>query len=270
VADVSGDLAGRQIEFDAKNEDHAAEMLRKALADFDMAKLTKVEIVGEPEIVRDGANARVRIKLRVSPDRERWKAFTGSVRTILTKTATRRAAVTDRGCPRYANLDHQVREQLDGEGALVQLFRDMDAGGERVAWEFFRVPVAFQGVIRSALAGQDYRLAYTLLDEQGTEVLRTTSDILDAPAGHLPWHTRPLIGDPGDPVIGPGWFSTCATYVLEMEHTISLSRDDLKRVTKTVVFLEKDTKQGGSPRERRPSPGSDRGPREKSTRKRGE
>jgi hypothetical protein len=31
-------------------------------------------------------------------------------------------------------------------------------------------------------------------------------------------------------------------YVLEMEHTIFLSRDDLRRVTKMVVFLEKDTK----------------------------
>ena len=54
LADVSGDLAGRQIKFDFKNEEQAAEMFKKALADFDMTKLTTVEIVGKPEITREG------------------------------------------------------------------------------------------------------------------------------------------------------------------------------------------------------------------------
>lgn len=53
MRDVPGDLTSRQIEFDAKNEEQAAEMFKKALADFDMSKLTKVEIMGKPEITRD-------------------------------------------------------------------------------------------------------------------------------------------------------------------------------------------------------------------------
>ena len=32
-----------------------------------MTKLTKVEIVGKPEITRDGSNAQMHIKVRVSP-----------------------------------------------------------------------------------------------------------------------------------------------------------------------------------------------------------
>ena len=57
--EVGGDLAARQIDFDVKNEEQASENVRKALAGFDMTKLTKVEIVGKPEITRDGSNAQI-------------------------------------------------------------------------------------------------------------------------------------------------------------------------------------------------------------------
>ena len=69
-------------------------MFKKALAGFDMTKLTKVEIVGKPEITRDGTNAKVRVRVKLSPDREQWKEFARGVRLILDKTATNRAAVT--------------------------------------------------------------------------------------------------------------------------------------------------------------------------------
>ena len=52
VTEISGDLPSRQFEFDAKNEEQAGKMFRKAMAGFDMVKLTQVEIVGQPEITR--------------------------------------------------------------------------------------------------------------------------------------------------------------------------------------------------------------------------
>ena len=68
--EVAGDLTSRQFEFDAKNEEQAAAMFGKALAEFDMTKLTKVEIMGEPEITgrgeRDGSCCR---KVVARPER---------------------------------------------------------------------------------------------------------------------------------------------------------------------------------------------------------
>ena len=54
VKEVTGDLAAHQFEFDATNEAQATQILSKAMADFDMIKLTKLEIVGKPEITREG------------------------------------------------------------------------------------------------------------------------------------------------------------------------------------------------------------------------
>ena len=62
--EVSGELSSRQFQFDAKNEEQAGIMFKKAMADFDMVKLTKVEIVGKPEITRDSANAKVHVKIK--------------------------------------------------------------------------------------------------------------------------------------------------------------------------------------------------------------
>ena len=47
VTEISGNLPSRQFEFDAKNEEQAGKMFRKAMAGFDMVKLTQVEI-GRP------------------------------------------------------------------------------------------------------------------------------------------------------------------------------------------------------------------------------
>ena len=124
MVDVAGELTARQIDFDAKNEEQAAEMFKKALAGFDMTKLTKVEIVGKPEIARNGASAKVRIQVKVSPDRERWKEFSRSLRPILAAIATKRAAVTCKGSETWGPYSEQGRltKQLEGEGVLVRLF----------------------------------------------------------------------------------------------------------------------------------------------------
>ena len=55
---VGCDLVGCQIEFEVKNEEQATQMFEKELADFDMTKLTKVEVVGQ-ETTREGRDAQM-------------------------------------------------------------------------------------------------------------------------------------------------------------------------------------------------------------------
>lgn len=262
VHEVAGDLASRQIDFDAKNEEQAAEMFKKALADFDMTKLTKVEIVGKPEITREGANAKVRIKVKLSPDREQWKEFTRGVRLILDKTATKRAAVTVRcggagqqklilkGKHGEHEASKQLKRQLDGQGVLVGLFVNTNISGEHIQWEVFRVPDPMDGAIKVIASGLHYRLAYILSDEKGEEVVRTnepvTSDRLLGRTSVVELNVLTNHSQyPLDRIwwIGPVWqWNGHFVPVLEMENTLSLSQEDLGKVAKTAVFLEEDSK----------------------------
>ena len=263
--EVAGDLASRQIEFDAKNEEEAAEMFKKALADFDMTKLTKVEIVGKPEITREGANAKVHIKVKLSPDREQWKEFARGVRLILDKTATKRAAVTIRcggagqqklilkGKHGEHEASKQLKRQLDGQGVLVGLFVNTNITGEHIQWEVFRVPDPMDGAIRVIASGLHYRLAYILSDEKGEEIVRTNEPVTsDRLLGHSVLELTVLANHSQYPLdriwwLGPVWqWSGHFVSVLEMENTLLLSQEDLGKVAKTAVFLEEDAKHGRS------------------------
>ena len=278
VHEVAGDLASRQIKFDAKNEEEAAEMFKKALADFDMTKLTKVEIVGKPEITREGANAKVRIKVKLSPDREQWKEFARGVRLILDKTATKRAAVTVRcggagqqklilkGKHGEHEASKQLKRQLDGQGVLVGLFVNTNISGEHIQWEVFRVPDPMDGAIKVIASGLHYRLAYILSDEKGEEIVRTNEPVTsDRLLGHSVLELTVLTNHSQYPLdriwwIGPVWqWNGHFTPVLETENTLSLSQEDLGKVVKTAVFLEEDTKHGKYSGKTRRSPGSGSG-----------
>ena len=85
MREVAGGQAAHQIGFDVGEEEKAAKMFEKALADFDMTKLVKVEIVGEPEITRDGANASIHIQVKVSPDLSEWKKVSHNLHSVLTE-----------------------------------------------------------------------------------------------------------------------------------------------------------------------------------------
>ena len=94
MREVAGDLKSRQFEFDAQNEQQAAEMFSKALAEFDMTKLTKVEILGKPEITREGSIAGSASRSRSRPIRSNGSSWHTTSCAILTKTATRRATIS--------------------------------------------------------------------------------------------------------------------------------------------------------------------------------
>jgi hypothetical protein len=175
VREVSGDIAARQIDFDVMNEGQAAAIFRKALAEFDMATLVKVEIVGNPEITRDGANAKMRIKVRVSPDLAQWNKFRQNLRPVLNKTSTKHAtisAVTGKSGMLLAN--RMVERELDGPGILLSLF--VQNSGQHSHWEAFRVPESMESPISEA-ARKVCRLTYTLLDDQDNAVSQTSQPI---------------------------------------------------------------------------------------------
>lgn len=174
VREVSGDIAARQIDFDAMNEEQAAAIFRKRLAEFDMATLVKVEIIGNPEITRDGANAKMRIKVRVSANLAQWNKFRQNLTPVLNKTSTKHATISAVTGKSGMVLANRTVGELDGPGILLSLF--VQNTGQRSHWEAFRVPESMESPIRNA-AGKVCRLTYTLLDDQGNAVAQTNQPI---------------------------------------------------------------------------------------------
>lgn len=278
VREVSGDLAARQIEFDVKNEEQAAEMFKKALAGFDMAKLTNVTIVGKPEIEREGGSASVRIQIRLSPDKTRWNELAKELRQILRRTSSRRASIVIAGGEaRTATMffgrnvhggfgkgsvdeaGDRLRQQLDGEGVLVALFKSVGTDGGRMEWEIFRVPESLEGAIKASLP-PTYRVTCVLLDESGGQIARISERVRGLYGRgeevrdfdpcwrevHMPWlgEMQGFNMENGR-WVGPVWgYSTTMSAVLAMEMTLSsISQDDLAKLAKTAVFLEKDAER---------------------------
>jgi hypothetical protein len=237
VQEVAGELASRQIEFDATNEEQAAEMFRKALTEFSMVKLTKVEIVGKPEITRTGGNARVAINVRISPDIEQWQKFAPSLLTILTKTAVRRASYT---LPTDYYND-AVRQQLEDKGVVVAVLAN--AVDNRTRWDVFRVPEPMEAAITATVSRIRCKLVCALFDENGKEVART----------HEPWVHNGYYGVHVCAVteethrqwwfVGPAWYAEVLYAVADHQCSIDVSAEDLRRVVKAASFLEEHTEK---------------------------
>ena len=252
VHEVAGDLASRQFDFDAKNEKQAAEMFGKALADLDMTKLTKVVIPGKPEIVREGENAKVRIKVRISPDLQQWRTFSPTLRGILTKVATRHAATTlhhdssEFGSSSFEGAfgkpGEQLKNQLRGEGVLIGLLTNVSANGDKAQWEVFRVPEPIGEAVKAANSGIRYQLVCSLLDDQGHGVVRTAEPMEEKGFDeNSPHESVYPLDNPW--WIGPVWNRHGSIKTLfDTELVVALANEDLNKVAKTVVFLEKDTK----------------------------
>jgi hypothetical protein len=279
VHEVAGDLASHQFEFDAKNEEQAAEMFGKALAAFDMTKLTKVEIMGEPEITREGANATVHVDVQLSPDLTQWAQVSQGLRYVLAAAATRRGGLTrshkgaglSQGCP--------LAKQLEGDGMLVSLFSRNTvitthvgtggkkgrfktpnvhtdgahhSGGEVVQWEVFRVPNVLETVIKAAASRTRYRLVCALLDQNDNDLvritaLRSTGSVYRSLGEVIYRQSEYPLGNIW--WIGPVWWRESLTNcvpVFEVTSTLEISQADLAKVVKTVAFLEKDVEHGDS------------------------
>ncbi|HEX4142415.1 MAG TPA: SHD1 domain-containing protein [Pirellulales bacterium] len=262
MADTPGELASRQFEFDAKNEEQAAEMFKKALADFDMTKLTKAAFVSE--VKRDGLGATIRVAIQLSADKKQWNGLAKGMRQILTRTATRRASIVretsqdidqitfGRNLPVVGpgssyEFGQRLKQQLKGDGVLVALLKDFSIDGSRTEWELFRVPQALEGAIK-ATRPPYYAVTCVLYAERGEELARNSYPFRD---GNLEWDTplrRPYTEYPIDEEVwylGPvwAWSNFAIRPTLNRELSVSLANDDLRRLSKTVVFLEEDIRK---------------------------
>ena len=167
VADTRGEPASRQFEFDAKNEEQAAEIFQKALGGSNITDLTNVEIVGKPTVKRHDNRASVHVVVALRPDQARWNEFARGLKQILTKTSTRRASIiVDGGEGRESHVSYgrnlpsfgrgsvyeaeqRLKRQLGGDGVLVGLFSKSSADGSRMEWDLFRVPGSLEGAIKA-------------------------------------------------------------------------------------------------------------------------
>jgi hypothetical protein len=277
VQDVAGDLAAHQITFDVKNEEQAAQIFQKALDDFDMAAITKVKIVGKPDISRSGAGATVHLTAEITADQKRWNVLAGPMRMILSKTATQRATVTTSGKVDTSSLtsalgDHVVfggrqrsnwlslgtmeaeqrlKQQLEGGGVLIALLTNSSPDSIRLDWEVYRVPAPMADAIAASGTRLHYRVVYALMDEQGSEVLRTGGPPRTGKGAMSEEQWSAALGRQYtcEPLraywIGPVWGNSGETRlrtVLRTEEEISISPDDLRRVAKVTVILENDPK----------------------------
>jgi hypothetical protein len=253
MQDVAGEIAARQFEFDAKNEQQAAEMFEKALAGFQMTKLTKVEIIGKPDITREGDNAKVRICVTAMPDYAQWQEFSRDLRALLAKISSNRAGVSampgSTGEIRIVSVGGTpLKRQLAGQGALVGLF--VKANGKQTQWELFRVPESIRSSVERR-AKDSYHLVYALLDSHDATVLRVEQPIESHDGGQSrlgPIHGGSYTTDMSD--FGHEWTWWIGPVFLgftihnndvtryEADNTVTISADDLRKVAKVVVFLD--------------------------------
>jgi hypothetical protein len=241
--EVPGDLLARQIRFDVKNEDDAAKMIEKILADFDMTKLTKVEIVGKPETKRDGANAVMKVKAQVSPDLTEWLKFAKDLRLLLDKTATKRGGLTIKTGESVAWAGNKALvNQLSGAGALVALLTSIS--GNKMQWNVFRVPEAMEDTIKNFAGHMGHNVAFIFLTQDGKEVLRTTeklkSEWYDSSAPSQPIFCSRSVNLGDIWFIGPVWgYSNAPCPLFDVTTTVVLSAEDLAKVAKVEVTLER-------------------------------
>ncbi len=167
---VGCDLVGCQIEFEVKNEEQATQMFEKELADFDMTKLTKVEVVGQGT-TREGRDANVKVSIRVSPDPAQWKSWSTALRVILDKTKSARASYVypEKGKNKTGSI-LRMPKQLEGCGTLICALAS--TAGNRTDWDVYRVPEPMGAVIETVASNFRYRLLCVLLDKDNKEIAR--------------------------------------------------------------------------------------------------
>ncbi len=102
VREVPGELLYRQLKHELVTEENAAEMFRRAMEDFRMDKLLKVEVVGKPEVVeKDETHAKLGIRVRVSADMAKWEKLRGNLYPLLQRLSSKHTV-----CRSYRTKPH--------------------------------------------------------------------------------------------------------------------------------------------------------------------
>ncbi|HOD81275.1 MAG: hypothetical protein BWX88_00379 [Planctomycetes bacterium ADurb.Bin126] len=197
VRPIPGELLYRQAQFDLSNEKDAAAMLRKALGEFDPARVMKVTISGKPEVLeKNDTHAKLSVQVQVSPDLEAWGRFQAGATPLLTKLATTRAAYMSRrrdlrpGQKKLRDLNSPHRYTLDPENlkdleerlgeakCVLHLMTGMNAEGTQLRLTAFALGEHLAPVLGD-LAERRYRLRVALCGSDGTVIMEGDQPVND-------------------------------------------------------------------------------------------
>jgi hypothetical protein len=184
---LDGEREVVQVKQENEAEKNAAEMLRKALADYDPMRFVKVEIVGKPERKeKDETHAKIQITVRLSPDLNKWDTFQPGIARVLDKISTKQAVYTvDHrndsmwgGYYLWPSNDkgEEVSKRVKGEGILVHLLKSKSPTAVRTEWKLYRVPEPVRGVL-SDLAQRRYRSRVAMLAQDDSILAEVTRDL---------------------------------------------------------------------------------------------
>jgi hypothetical protein len=253
---VPGELLARQFGFDVKNEADATKMLRRILEDYDITKLSKVELVGKPDIDREGGNATMKVTVKISPDAVQYERFASNLRSLLGKVSMNRAglACNQSGITKSFSAKQDlrtIRQQLGGDaesdlfspgmGLLIGIAEDTETAGEVTHWRVYWAPEALKYVVKAVPSWRLY-LTTIFLDIEGKQVIRNTQRVEHYYAcveetrasgwGTLSWWSVcPFVRSE------MGWGGEYEAIVKTTVMT-SLSLNELEKVAKVVVSLE--------------------------------
>jgi hypothetical protein len=182
VRQVPGELLWGQAVVEIQNESQAAEIFARAMRDFGIDKLVKVEIVGEPDAIeKNPVTAKLRVRVRLTPDFEKWQPLHRNLEPILKKIASASASFATVAQPpnpdAYCNMvldketDERLIQTLQGEGGVACLFKEANRTGTATYWQAFRVPAPIKEEL-DRLALRKYDLRVCLADAAGNTLVQ--------------------------------------------------------------------------------------------------
>lgn len=264
VREVAGELLVLRALHELDSVEKAAEMFRKAMRDYAMRKLVKVEIIEKPETVeKDEHRAKLQVKVKLSFDQEKWETFRQNLKPLLTKVAgsNRASFSTARQPPQtrmpssssgwegwYPTLVGSLEEQgmlrrLGESGSLVYLFNDMNQSASKTDWDAFAVPEALVEVLEDVGERMSH-LRIALVDANDATIVQVTWSI-EAWSGEAiellgRQNVTSAYPTPGELWVGPLLWLQRSAYSRSfvVEEIVEIELDKLRDVVKVAASIE--------------------------------
>jgi len=268
VRQVPGELLWGQAVVEIENEAQAAEIFARAMRDFGIDKQVKVEIVGEPDVIeRNPVTAKLRVRVRLTPDFEKWQLLHGNLEPILKKIASVSASFATVAQPpnpdAYYNMvldketDERLIQTLQGEGGVACLFKEANRTGTGTYWQAFGVPAPIKEEL-DRLAVRKYDLRVCLADASGNTLVQHEHPLEDLTGNYNHTQLIDILGQDyrsnltfqADYLLAPVIFSNSifggrrlSSYRTQLvyEESITLKLDQLRALTKVSAEIRERT-----------------------------
>jgi len=270
VSKFPGEQIYRQFRFDDDSSQSAADLFAKVMEAYGLDQFAAVEEPKEWEIVRrEAGKATLRLAVKVKSDKSRWEVFRSDLRSRLKRIASDSYIyVSDRnkaGARGYYEFqgggDHRRMSEYESTrakepGVWVSVLTAVTPDGHETmqsTWESFRLP-ALVGPTLHELLAPDWQLRVELLDQQGDRLATAVRDM-----GSTDWHAQSKhvksvkqgnFHAGGGKYVDQFWlapFPWClGSYAPAFElpdFTIEVPADDLPRIHRVAVFVEKTTEE---------------------------